>query len=553
MKHIVRNISIDQKGKLHSSVTGRVTGMEYELATELYSEFADHYFPSESNIIHNCSQCGLILMASADCQESEFVDEQGNCIPCKQCGPGQELSEDCGSARDLQCIPCRAGRYKEDRGHQRCLRCLPCHVINRVLKANCTPTTNSVCGDCLPGFYSKTRIGGLQELECFPCTSHTPPTESQCHPRLGPSHPVSTASPPRDQVVLVAVIAVALALILVALVILSVICCGRFFKSQCHRAFQRSQDFAGQPGRLTERQGSTNSPCEGQPIPACCFGSPKTCQQVQCPVEDVRAISDRGPTNSTACNALSSRQPSVELCAVPPAPVKPHYNRSVSETQPLIRNSGCSDCFSSCGPNSDPSPVAAEPQGTAALSCATERQHWSHAPVECTELDLQNFSTEDGLSASAQTHSGRIHRALPAQSPHTCICMDIAQSGYASPTQEVPTSANGPKPPQAMTCDDFVSRMDRVNLDVSISHIPNSLVVSLSHKLDPSISGLKDFRDVGLALGVSATLIDSMEGFEVLHCHLSTSSSCTLLQLVQTLQKLQRWDALCLICKHFGQ
>uniref|UniRef100_F7D7R4 Ectodysplasin A2 receptor n=1 Tax=Xenopus tropicalis TaxID=8364 RepID=F7D7R4_XENTR len=264
------------------------------------------------------TELGLIFNSASGCLESEFEDASGKCVPCTQCGPGQELSEDCGSERDLRCVPCRPGRYKEDRGHQRCLRCLPCHIINRVLKANCTLTTNSVCGECLLGYYSKTRIGGLQELECFPCTAHTPSTESQ----------FSTPSPPRDPVVLVAVIAVTLSLLVVALVTFSVICCGRFFKSQCQRG-----------------------------------------------------------------NILNPKQPSVELCMLPSDPVKPYYKRSVSETQPLIRNSACSDCFSS-----------QEPQSTAARSCATEQQHWSHAPVECTELDLQNFSSDSTGSPNQSEH-----------------------------------------------------------------------------------------------------------------------------------------------------
>ncbi|KAG8447624.1 hypothetical protein GDO86_014943 [Hymenochirus boettgeri] len=342
----------------------------------------------------------LDFMVTNGCQESEFEDDRGNCIPCKQCGPGQELTEDCGNGRDPPCVPCRLGRYKEDRGHQHCLRCLPCHIINRVLKANCTPTTNSVCGDCLPGFYSKTRIGGFQELECFPCTSHTPSLESQCHAKVGPNQTVSPTPPPPDPVVLVAVIAVAFALILVTLVTFSVICCGRFFKSQCQRAFLRSQDFTGQSGRLTERQNTQRnpqSPSEEHPLPPCCFGAEKPCGKVPGQLEEIHSDCDVTSNTGGPCNVFNAKQPSVELCLASAAPVKPHFARSISETQPLIRNSGCSDCFSSCSPSNDPSAVITEPQSKPAHSCASEEQHWSHAPVECTELDLQNFSSDDGL------------------------------------------------------------------------------------------------------------------------------------------------------------
>ncbi|OCT57882.1 tumor necrosis factor receptor superfamily member 27 isoform X2 [Xenopus laevis] len=381
------------------------------------------------------TELGLMFNSASGCLESEFEDANGNCVPCFQCGPGQELSEDCGSERDLRCVPCRPGRYKEDRGHQRCLRCLPCHIINRVLKANCTPTINSVCGECLPGFYSKTRIGGLQELECFPCTAHTPSTESQCHPKVGPYKPVSTPSPHRDPVVLVAVIATALSLVVVALVTFSVICCGQFFKSQCQRAFLRSQDFAGQPRTMEERpvtHGNMHSPCEERPVPPCCFGAPETCRQMQGRLEEIHAASDGAPSSTHGpCNIVNPKQPSVELCVLPPDSVKPYYARSVSETQPLIRNSGCSDCFNSCGPSQ-------EPQNTPALSCASEQQHWSHAPVECTELDLQNFSDSTGSPHQSELSEG----ALPAPAAPTVRA------------QEEPTAR--PQSYQTMGCEDPV-------------------------------------------------------------------------------------------------
>ncbi|XP_075429682.1 tumor necrosis factor receptor superfamily member 27 [Ascaphus truei] len=496
-------------------------------------------------------QFGLAFSTREECHENEFEDERGNCAPCRQCGPGQELSEECGGGGDPQCVPCRAGRYKEDRGHHRCIRCLPCTLINRVLKANCTLTVNSVCGDCLPGFYSKTRIGGLRELECFPCTSHTPPTETQCNPKPVPGQPVSTVPPPLDPVVLVAVIAVALALISVTLVTLSVICCGRFFKRQCQRAFLRSQDFTAQPGRFARRQDPTCSPCEEKPVPSFSFGPSENCSRLQGPVEEVRTIPDRAP-----CSARTILQPSVELCALPAASVKPHYTRSVSETQPLIRNSGCSDCFSICPPTSDPGPRVTEPLSVPARSCATEQQHWSHAPVECTELDLQNYS-EDGFSGgrkgSEGTHtlSGSTQGTPPAAGTHTCICLDIL---HAAPAQEEPGSACTPLLHQAGTCEfkDLVSRVSSVTLGRPVSHFPDSLVLSLGLRLNPSVPDMKDFRDVGAVLGVRPHLMDQMQGFEALHTHLSSTSSCTVLGLAQALRKLQRNDALSLICNHFA-
>ncbi|XP_040261716.1 tumor necrosis factor receptor superfamily member 27 [Bufo bufo] len=469
----------------------------------------------------------FVSSAAADCLESEFADEQGNCVPCKQCGPGYELSEDCGSGRESQCLPCRTGRYKEDRGHHHCLRCLNCAVINRSLKSNCSLTSNSICGDCLPGFYSKTRIGGFRELECFPCTAYTPRSESQCYPRPGPVQPTSTT--PRDPVLLVAIILVALSLILVTLVTFSVICCGRFLKSQFQRAFRRSQDLAGQPHRINEGQReSAHSPHGEHQGPPLCFGSTGISGQMQGPLEEGQVISKSITSNScTVSTALCSLPPSVELCAIPP-----HYSRSVSETQPLIRNSGCSDCFSGCGPSPDPNQGVVEPLSTQTHSCASEKQHWFHAPVECTELDLENFSSED----ASQAHPRIDKNSHKERGLHICSC---TTSGESTTKDEI--------------CDDLLSGLDSATLGLPISQISGSLLVVLAHKLDTMTPGVKDFRDIGIDLGVQPHHVDRMTGFTALHDHLSSNISCTLQHLVHTLQRLQRRDALALICSHFSQ
>ncbi|XP_073497011.1 tumor necrosis factor receptor superfamily member 27 isoform X2 [Phyllobates terribilis] len=476
-------------------------------------------------------QLYMVTSEAADCMEGEFENDQGKCVPCKQCGAGYELSEDCGSGRESQCLPCRPGRYKEERGHHHCLRCLNCAVINRSLKANCSLLSNAICGDCLPGFYSKTRIGGFRELECFPCTAHTPRTESQCYPKSGPGQPISTTSttpPPRDPILLVAVIMVALSLILVTLVTFSVICCGRFLKSQFHRAFRRSQDFVGQPGQLDEGRGEcAHSPSEQ--IPPCCFGTAGISGQVLGQVEEVNVISKSNTSNPcTVSTASCSLPPSVEIYAIPPPPVKSHYSRSVSETQPLIRNSGCSDCFSGCGASAESNQGVVEPLPAQTHSCASEKQHWSHAPVECTELDLENFSSED----PNQSHSRM------SMSQQTCSCTPPATSS---------TSA------QDETSDDLMSCLNTTTLGLSISQIPESLLLLLAQKLDAVTPGAKDFRDIGIALGVQPHLVEGMAGFQALHAHLSSDLPCTLLHLVHTLQRLQCRDALAVICSHFGQ
>ncbi|NXU26678.1 TNR27 factor, partial [Thalassarche chlororhynchos] len=273
------------------------------------------------------------------CQESEYL-EHGKCTPCRNCMPGQELSKDCGdgSGGDAQCVACPPRKFKDSWGHHGCKPCLSCTLINRVQKSNCTATTNAVCGECLPGFYRKARISGQLDWECIPCTKQTPSSEPQCRSRTNLVKVAIPTVPPQDTALL-ALTSSALVIIVLVLLALSIIYCKRFWKSQCQR--------------------------------------------------DGEAVGLQ----------LPSLQPEMDL---PPAVVvgtasKAQLGRSLLESQPLIRASGRGDCLAGVLPPSDPR--QGQPGTVEALaplsSCASEMQHkWPHAPVECTELDLQKFSTQ---------------------------------------------------------------------------------------------------------------------------------------------------------------
>ncbi|XP_053312396.1 tumor necrosis factor receptor superfamily member 19 [Spea bombifrons] len=182
-----------------------------------------------------------------DCREQEFLDSNGVCKPCRQCGPGNELSKECGFGygEDAQCLPCRPNRFKDDWGFQKCKPCLDCATVNRYQKANCTPTGNALCGDCLPGFYRKTKLGGFQDMECVPCGDRPPHYEPHCNINFERTPIVdkitTTASSPRDTA-LAAVICSALATVLLALLILSVIYCKRQFVEKKPGWSNRSQE-----------------------------------------------------------------------------------------------------------------------------------------------------------------------------------------------------------------------------------------------------------------------------------------------------------------------
>ncbi|MBN3300124.1 SGCG protein, partial [Amia calva] len=131
-----------------------------------------------------------------------------------------------GYGEDARCLPCRVNRFKEDRGLQKCKPCLDCALVNRFQKGNCSMTSNAVCGDCLPGFYRKTKLSGFQDMECIPCGDPPPPYEPHCSTRVNLVRIPSTVSSPRDTA-LAAVICSALATVLLALLILCVIYCKR--------------------------------------------------------------------------------------------------------------------------------------------------------------------------------------------------------------------------------------------------------------------------------------------------------------------------------------
>uniref|UniRef100_A0A8C5XSA7 TNFR-Cys domain-containing protein n=1 Tax=Microcebus murinus TaxID=30608 RepID=A0A8C5XSA7_MICMU len=90
-----------------------------------------------------------VICETGDCRQQEFRDRSGNCVLCNQCGPGMELSKECGFGygEDAQCVTCRPHRFKEDWGFQKCKPCLDCALVNRFQKANCSATSDATCGD----------------------------------------------------------------------------------------------------------------------------------------------------------------------------------------------------------------------------------------------------------------------------------------------------------------------------------------------------------------------------------------------------------------------
>uniref|UniRef100_A0A3Q0RRT5 TNFR-Cys domain-containing protein n=1 Tax=Amphilophus citrinellus TaxID=61819 RepID=A0A3Q0RRT5_AMPCI len=61
--------------------------------------------------------------------------------------------QDCGfgDGGEGVCIPCEEGKFSTETGVAPCRRCTQCTLLNRREEAACSPTTDSLCGQCLPG------------------------------------------------------------------------------------------------------------------------------------------------------------------------------------------------------------------------------------------------------------------------------------------------------------------------------------------------------------------------------------------------------------------
>ncbi|KAL7979887.1 hypothetical protein Chor_004356, partial [Crotalus horridus] len=178
-----------------------------------------------------------------ECRESEYLDNHGKCSPCKECGPGFELSKECGygEGRGAECSPCQPRRFKDNWGVHGCKSCVSCALINRAQKSNCSATSDATCGGCFPG---KTRSSSSYALTR---------AEQACLvgklgrglSRIGLEE--NSTDPVQDPA-LVVLTSSALVLLVLVLLTVAVLYCQQFWKSQCQHVFLKSQTVSGQRG-----------------------------------------------------------------------------------------------------------------------------------------------------------------------------------------------------------------------------------------------------------------------------------------------------------------
>ncbi|KAM8848851.1 uncharacterized protein ACB058_012379 [Synchiropus picturatus] len=113
----------------------------------------------------------VLVLAELGCDETEFLLTNGTCFPCHVCGPGEELSKDCGfgEGADAVCVLCQNGSFSTDTDVNPCRRCTQCHLLNRQVGSPCSSIRDALCGHCLPGFYELRGMSGEVEPSCVPC------------------------------------------------------------------------------------------------------------------------------------------------------------------------------------------------------------------------------------------------------------------------------------------------------------------------------------------------------------------------------------------------
>ncbi|XP_072127417.1 tumor necrosis factor receptor superfamily member 27 [Mobula birostris] len=379
-----------------------------------------------------------IFASLNNCQENEYMDVDGNCKLCKECGPGQEVSKDCGFGvgADAQCVACRPNRYKEGWGWQKCKRCLSCSLVNRFQEVNCTVSSNTVCGKCLPGFYRKTRLGGLLDTECIPCSDPVTPSQSQCTSRTDVVKVLSSAAPPYDTA-LVAVICSALTTVLLAALLLCFIYCRRLIAEKQSNGLQRP--------RMHEQARDESLSSEGQLGNTSTEGLVKYCQNANAVNNSPQSLGpadvvqpEDAPLTLRSCfvtylcpSGSDDQDRSTVTCATFSSSV-PHGS---PEGQPLVQATGCSNCptprssnggldgtfLLECDEGVSILPVG-EGYNTALVHCASRYQsRLQHVPVECTELDLQEYvaDVQDECTVVAHETAAHYQPSRPHVRPHT--------------------------------------------------------------------------------------------------------------------------------------
>ncbi|XP_054830465.1 tumor necrosis factor receptor superfamily member 19L [Eublepharis macularius] len=106
------------------------------------------------------------------CGEQEYRSTKGPCLPCSGCPPGEEPDRKCGFGEGLGmiCKPCSANAFSSGYGLELCSLHTHCEDKKRAWISPGTPAADSMCGDCMPGYYSPEGETDPRTT-CLPCSS----------------------------------------------------------------------------------------------------------------------------------------------------------------------------------------------------------------------------------------------------------------------------------------------------------------------------------------------------------------------------------------------
>ncbi|CAM9898742.1 tumor necrosis factor receptor superfamily member EDAR-like [Lampetra fluviatilis] len=120
------------------------------------------------------------------CGEHQFLSN-GLCQPCRQCPPGEEPNQVCGHdyGDGTTCEACPAGYYSDKLGYGKCQPHVDCELYNAKTQQGGDKQHDSVCGECLPGFYhcallSPDSSNRYNKNECCDCRRATTTKFPEC-------------------------------------------------------------------------------------------------------------------------------------------------------------------------------------------------------------------------------------------------------------------------------------------------------------------------------------------------------------------------------------
>uniref|UniRef100_A0A3B1KE39 TNFR-Cys domain-containing protein n=1 Tax=Astyanax mexicanus TaxID=7994 RepID=A0A3B1KE39_ASTMX len=463
-----------------------------------------------------------------DCAEDEYY-LHGECLKCQRCPPGQELKQDCGYGLGVSgvCAQCEMRWFKGEWGSHPCRMCQTCRRLNREEITPCIHTHNAVCGDCLPGFYSKRRLDGLQDLECLPC-GPVPFRNPQCRSEEDSViNPRSSEAPPHNAALLMTTCLAAVTMVTVLFVIMVLM----------YKGFSSLRNmFKGCLSPVSSSHSDTAA--------AAVF------TVTEHRVTQVAEAQDPESYQSSTCRCSASSEITSNLC--------PHYC-CVYESLPLVSSPICSDITSgmisqATGLSDSPSDQHCSTDGLISRGqyCAGDQQYaWgNHAPVECSELDFINISFPSELQTSAVTHN---QLSLPTQtSPN--LKLGGGEKGEEGESDGAKRSSCGEAAAKGvtLTTESHLLEKSWTSLQrVPLGSLPLWLVKRLAQKLDPAYSDhLSTYQKVAMQLGVQSDVLNELHGFEQLFHFLSSTTLLTVSDLLQALRNTQRVDALLLVSKY---